>query len=229
MNKPGTTVKHTVLIMAGGRGLRMGTVLPKQFLVLNDKPVLMHTLSTFHALDADTRIILVLPEDQRSYWLELCQEYAFTVPHEVVSGGNNRFESVQNGLAVAGEDGLIAIHDGVRPLVTPNLITRCFEAAQQYGAAIPVTPVIESLRVVEHGKSRVVDRSDYRLVQTPQTFEAGLIQRAYREAAHTDYTDDASVVQAAGWPIFLVEGERSNFKITEAADLQVAAWYLNNR
>lgn len=229
MNKPGTTVKHTVLIMAGGRGLRMGTLLPKQFLVLNEKPVLMHTLSTFHALDADVCIILVLPEDQRSYWLELCQEYAFTVPHELVSGGNNRFESVRNGLAVAGEEGLIAIHDGVRPLVTPNLITSCFEAAQQYGAAIPVTPVIESLRVVEHGESRVVDRSDYRLVQTPQTFEAGLIQRAYREASHTGYTDDASVVQAAGWPIFLVEGERSNLKITEAADLHLAAWYLNNR
>jgi 2-C-methyl-D-erythritol 4-phosphate cytidylyltransferase len=207
----------------------MGTALPKQFLLLNGKPVLMHTLLTFHALDADTRIILVLPEDQRSYWMELCQEYAFTVPHEVVSGGNNRFESVRNGLTVAGEEGLIAIHDGVRPLVTPQLIARCFEAALQYGAAIPVTPVIESLRLLEYGESRVVDRSDYRLVQTPQTFEAGLIQRAYREAAHNAFTDDASVVQATGWPIFLVEGERSNIKITEAADLHVAALYLNNR
>lgn len=228
MNEPGTTVKHTVLIMAGGRGLRMGTVLPKQFLLLNGKPVLMYTLSTFYTLDTDTRIIVVLPEDQRPYWLQLCQEYAFTIPHELVSGGNNRFESVRNGLAVAGEEGLIAIHDGVRPLVKPQLIARCFEAAQQYGAAIPVTPVIESLRLLEHGESRVVNRSEYRLVQTPQTFEASLIQRAYREAAHTGFTDDASVVEAVGWPIFLVEGERSNLKITEAADLHLAAWYLSN-
>jgi len=147
----------------------------------------------------------------------------------LVSGGSSRFESVQNGLAIAGEEGLIAIHDGVRPLVTKDLIMRCFEAAFTYGAVIPVTPVIESLRLVEAEGNRAVDRDAYRLVQTPQTFQAELIQRAYREANSTHFTDDASVAQAAGLPIHLVEGERQNVKITEAADLQLAAWYLNHR
>jgi 2-C-methyl-D-erythritol 4-phosphate cytidylyltransferase len=229
MNNWQAAVKRTALIMAGGKGLRMGSSLPKQFLLLNDKPVLMHTLSTFYSLDPDIRLILVLPEDQKAYWSSLCREYGFSVPHELVTGGRSRFESVRNGLAVAGEEGLIAIHDGVRPLVTSDLILRCFEAAQRYGAVIPVTPVIESLRLLEADGSHVVDREDYRLVQTPQTFQAGLIQRAYRESTSTDFTDDASVAQAAGWPIHLVEGERRNLKITEAADLQLAAWYLNNR
>lgn len=222
-------VKRTALILAGGKGLRMGTSLPKQFLLLNDKPVLMHTLSTFYTLDSDIRLILVLPEDQRGYWSNLCKEYRFAVPHEMVSGGLTRFESVQNGLAAAGEEGLIAIHDGVRPMVTPELIQRCFEAAQRDGAVIPVTPVIESLRLLEATGNRAVERGVYRLVQTPQTFQAEWIQRAYREANSTDYTDDASVAEAAGFSIHLVEGERQNLKITEAADLQLATWYLNHQ
>jgi len=229
MNHKQPAVKRTALIMAGGKGLRMGTSLPKQFLLLNDKPVLMHTLSAFYALDATIRLILVLPDGHKSYWSSLCREYHFLVPHELVSGGSCRFESVQNGLAVAGEEGLIAIHDGVRPLVTTSLIQRCFEAAHQHGAVIPVMPVIESLRLLEAAGNRAVDRGAYRLVQTPQTFQAEWIQRAYREAKSTDFTDDASVAQAAGWPIHLVEGERHNLKITEAADLQLAAWYLNNQ
>ncbi len=226
MNNWQASVKRTALVMAGGKGLRMGTALPKQFLLLNERPVLMHTLSTFHALDPDIRLILVLPDDHRAYWSSLCREYDFSVPHELVSGGSSRFDSVRNGLAVVGDEGLVAIHDGVRPLVSPDVILRCFEAAQLYGAVIPVVPVIESLRVLDAEGSRVVNRDDFRLVQTPQTFQAGLIQRAYREAQSTDFTDDASVAQAAGWPIHLVEGERRNLKITEAADLQLAAWYL---
>lgn len=229
MNNSQATVKRTALIMAGGKGLRMGSSLPKQFLLLNGRPVLMHTLSTFYALDPCIRLILVLPDDHRAYWSDLCREYAFSVPHELVSGGGCRFESVRNGLAAAGEDGLIAIHDGVRPLVTPTLILRCFDAAQRFGAVIPVMPVIESLRVEDGGTNRAVDRAKFRLVQTPQTFQAEVIQRAYREAAATDFTDDASVAEAAGYAIHLVEGERQNSKITEATDLQLAAWYLNQR
>lgn len=217
------------MIMAGGRGYRMGAAVPKQFLLLNRKPVLMHTISTFHAFDAHARIIVVLPGDQHAYWVNLCKVHSFDVPHELVFGGNSRFESVRNGLAVAGEDGLISVHDGVRPLVTQALIARCVEAARQYGAVIPVIPVVESVRLVEQGNSRVVDRKNFRLVQTPQVFAADVIQRAYREANRNDFTDDASVVQATGWPIHLVEGERSNLKITEAADLQLAAWYLSYR
>lgn len=229
MNHGQTTVKRTALIMAGGKGLRVGSALPKQFLLLNAKPVLMHTLSTFHAFDAGMRIILVLPDEHRLYWTDLCQQYGFSVPHELVSGGKTRFESVSNGLAAAGEDGLIAIHDGVRPLVTSHLISRCFETAQQSGAVVPVVSVLESLRLVEGGSNRAVDRAGYRLVQTPQTFQAEVVQRAYREASGTDFTDDASVVEAAGYSIQLVEGERQNIKITEATDLQLAAWYHNQR
>ncbi|MDP4278441.1 MAG: 2-C-methyl-D-erythritol 4-phosphate cytidylyltransferase, partial [Bacteroidota bacterium] len=170
----------------------------------------------------------VLPANQRDYWKFLCKEYEFSVPHQLTAGGDCRFDSVRNGLSLAGNKGLIAIHDGVRPLVSPELINRCFQAARKYGAAVPVTPVIESLRKVEGLLSHAESRSDYRLVQTPQVFKAELIQTAYRQAIGNDFTDDASVAEAAGIPVQLVEGERTNLKITEAIDLQLAELFFKN-
>lgn len=220
---------RTALIMAGGKGLRMGQPLPKQFLLLEGKPVLMHTLSLFAALVPAVRLVLVLPADQVDYWQSLCKAHAFTLPHTIVRGGACRFDSVKNGLAAVGEEGLVAIHDGVRPLVTPDLIERCFAAAASHGSAIPVTPLIESLRQVGETGSQAVDRTAYRLVQTPQTFKAALIKEAYAVADHCDYTDDAAVYEAMGLTIWLVEGDRANLKLTEAADLEWAAFYLGQR
>jgi len=222
------SAQRTALIMAGGKGLRMGQALPKQFLLLDGKPVLMHTLSTFGLLKPDVRIVLVLPADQIDYWQSLCETYAFTVPHTIVQGGHCRFDSVRNGLAAVDEAGLVAIHDGVRPLVSPALIERCYAAAVIHGSALPVTPLIESLRQVEANGNHAVDRTAYRLVQTPQTFSAALIKQAYAQADRNDYTDDAAVYEAMGRVVHLVEGERQNLKITEGADLELAAFYLEH-
>jgi 2-C-methyl-D-erythritol 4-phosphate cytidylyltransferase len=223
------TAQKYAIIMAGGKGLRMGTALPKQFLLLDGKPLLMHTLNAFNQADPEIRLILVLPTNQQDYWKYLCKKHDFQVSHQLTSGGERRFDSVRNGLKLAGEKGLIAIHDGVRPLVRPELINRCYLAAKKYGAAIPVTTVVESIRKVEGGTSRADSRDDYRMVQTPQVFQAELIHRAYKAAIGNDYTDDASVAEAAGIPISLVEGDRDNLKITEAIDLKVAELFLENQ
>ena len=224
-----------VLIVAGGKGLRMGGDIPKQFLSVQGRPLLMHTLDNFHRFDGGMPIILVLPEAQQDYWTRLCREYGFRVPHEVVSGGETRFHSVRNGLDKikdqlsgsgnhpAGDDVLVAVHDGVRPFVSHNVIEACFEAAVREGAAIPVIPVIDTLREVqEDGRSRTVSRSQYRQVQTPQTFQFNLLAAAYAQPYSESFTDDASVVEAYGHPVALVDGNRENIKITTPYDLAVA-------
>lgn len=213
--------------MAGGKGLRMGAAFPKQFLMLEGKPLLMHTLQAFYQTDPGIGLILVLPDNQREFWRSLCKEHAFQIPHKLASGGECRFDSVKNGLALAGKNGLIAIHDGVRPLVTSELIRRCYQAAHRYGAAIPVSGVIESLRHVDGDHSVAVPRDGYRLVQTPQVFMAELIQKAYQQAPGNDYTDDATVAEASGIPVRLIEGDRMNIKITEPIDLQLATFFYN--
>lgn len=220
---------RTALIMAGGLGLRMGQPVPKQFLLLEGKPVLMHTLTTFARLEPAVRLVLVLPAAQMDDWRTLCKVHAFTCPHTLVQGGDCRFDSVKNGLTAVGSEGLVAIHDGVRPLVSPALIERCFAEAAVYGSAIPVTSLIESLRQVDASGNRAVDRSVYRLVQTPQTFGARLIKQAYERTDNKAFTDDAAVFEAMGRTVHLVDGERHNLKITEAIDLELAAFYLNHR
>lgn len=212
-----------VLIVAGGKGLRMGTDIPKQFLPVGGKPVLMRTLEAFHAYNRDMQSILVLPRDQQAYWARLCEEYRFSVPHQIADGGETRFHSVRNGLALVEEAGLVGVHDGVRPFVSQEVIARCYELARTEKAVIPVIKVVETVRRLTAGGSLTVDREQYRLVQTPQVFDVELLKRAYGQAYVPSFTDDASVVEALGVPVTLTEGNRENIKITTPFDLKVAA------
>lgn len=214
-----------VIIVAGGKGLRMGTELPKQFLPLGGKPVLMHTLERFHAYDKDLKLILVLPKDQQDYWRKLCAEHHFTVEHALADGGATRFESSQNGLALIpeGEEGLVAIHDGVRPFVSAEVIDRCFEAAREDYAAIPVLPVIDTLRHVNAaGYAINVPRDNYRIVQTPQVFDIALARQAFNQPYRDTFTDDATVIESLGCQVTMVEGNRENIKLTTPFDLELA-------
>lgn len=214
-------MKKYALIVAGGKGLRMGKDLPKQFLLLGGKPVLMRTLERFAAYDPSLSLILVLPEAHREYWLSLCNEYDFALPHRIAPGGETRFHSVKNGLALVDEDGWVAVHDGVRPFVSCEVIGACFEQAAISGAAIPVLPVIETLREIEGTTSRTVDRNRYCTVQTPQVFAASLLKEAYGQSYTDAFTDDASVLESLGHPVTLVTGNRENIKITTPFDLQI--------
>lgn len=215
-------MKKFVIIVAGGSGSRMGTEIPKQFLELCGKPVLMHTIQVFHDFDPESKIILVLPEDQHPFWKGLCLKHSFSLVHQVVSGGKTRFHSVQNGLSQIDGEGVVFIHDGVRPLVSQETLDRCLETAQKCGNAIPVLPVTESLRKQEGDQNISVDRSQYFSVQTPQTFRSGQIREAFQQDFDPAFTDDASVAEKAGFPIFMVEGNRENIKLTTPIDLIVA-------
>lgn len=217
------------IIVAGGRGLRMGGELPKQFLPLSGKPVLMRTLELFEG--EVSRIILVLPEDHIPFWQELCQKYHFTLPHTVALGGETRFHSVRSGLSHLPQEGLVAVHDGVRPLASRALIRRSFEEAERSGAALPACPVTDSLRLrQEEGKSEAVDRSRYVAVQTPQTFDLGQLQQAYEQAYSPLFTDDASVYEAASLgSITLIDGEETNIKLTTPRDLLLAELLLREK
>ena len=215
------------VIVAGGRGLRMGAELPKQFLPLRGEPVLMHTLRQF-APEVE-ELILVLPADQQGLWQELCTQHQFTLPHRIADGGATRFESVRSGLSKLPEQGLVAIHDGVRPLVSRALIRRTFEVAETSGAALPACPVTDSLRLLgEEGASEAVERARYRAVQTPQTFDLSRLHHAYEQPFSPLFTDDASVYEAALLgAITLVEGEETNIKLTTPRDLLLADLLLD--
>lgn len=219
-------MKKYVIIVAGGKGLRMGGEVPKQFLPIGGKPVLMRTVETFYQTDAETGIVLVLPQEQQSYWKNLCCQYDFRIPYILADGGCTRFHSVRNGLqAIPDEDSdtLIAVHDGVRPFVSPPVIQECFEAATRWGAVVPVLDMVDSVRQLsEDGGSMAVDRSCLKLVQTPQTFRADILKNAYRQEFTERFTDDASVVEAAGVSVALVSGNRENIKITTPFDLKIA-------
>jgi len=219
-------MKKFVIIVAGGSGRRMGSEIPKQFLELCGKPILVHTIQVFYDFDPECELILVLPEAQQEYWKELCLKHSFTLPHRIVSGGENRFNSVQNGLKLIDEEGIVFIHDGVRPLVSRQTIEKCYRMAQKNGNAIPVLPMNESLRKSEGKDSISVDRTLYFSVQTPQTFLVSQIQTAYQQSFDTSFTDDASVAEKAGFPVFMVEGNRENIKITNPTDLIVAEAFL---
>jgi len=214
------------LIVAGGSGTRMNTNLLKQFIPLAGKPVLMHTIDCFIRFDTSVNIILVLPESQHEHWKKLCQEYGFDIPHTLVAGGETRFHSVRNGLSVLSGNGIVFIHDGVRPLVSSATLQRCLEGALAHGNAIPVVPVSESVRMVSGYNNSPVDREKLRLIQTPQTFNVSLIQSAYLAPFEPGFTDDASVLEKSGKEIFLTEGNRENIKITWPEDLLVAESFL---
>ena len=213
-----------VIIVAGGKGLRMGSDIPKQFLPIGGKPVLMRTLERFREYSADLQIILVLPEAQQDYWHQLCEEYHFNVKYTLANGGQTRFHSVQNGLAKVPDDaeGVVGVHDGVRPFPAIEVIKNCYETAREKKAVIPVIPVVETVRHLEGEHSKTVPRNDYRLVQTPQTFEIQLLKAANRQPYNDGFTDDASVVESYGHDITLVEGNRENIKITTPYDIVVA-------
>jgi len=210
------------IIVAGGSGSRMQTDVPKQFLELCGKPILIHSITTFSDACDDVRIIVVLPATQIENWQELCRRYDFTFSHDIVEGGNTRFQSVKNGLSRLSGEGLVAIHDGVRPLASRQTITGCFREAAIYGCAIPVLPVTDSVREISGTTNRMLDRSALRLIQTPQVFDITLLKKAYEQEYSPAFTDDASVFEKAGNTIHLTEGNVENIKITTPNDLVVA-------
>ena len=216
-----------IIIVAGGKGLRMGGDVPKQFLPIGGKPVLMRTMERFREYSPTLQIILVLPKAQQDYWRQLCNEYHFNESYELADGGETRFHSVQHGLALIPDDaeGVVGVHDGVRPFVAVDVIRRCYETARTAKAVIPVVPVVETLRHIEKGN---VYRADYRLVQTPQTFDIQLLKAANRQSYQETFTDDASVVEAYGQEVSMVEGNRENIKITTPFDMTIAEALLSS-
>lgn len=215
--------KRIAVVVAGGSGSRMGMSTPKQFLLLKDKPVLMHTLERFKSCD---ELILVLPEAEIPSWQSLVSIHGFRLKHTIVPGGPTRFQSVRNGLMKINLEGIVAVHDGVRPIVTDDLITRCYEQAEKSGTAIPCISIPDSIREARPEGYAAADRSRFVLVQTPQCFHSRLIRQAYEVEERTAFTDDASVMESAGIPLNFIEGERWNIKITYKDDLRVAAAFL---
>lgn len=215
-------MKKYIIIVAGGSGSRMGSATPKQFLELQGLPILMHTLNNFHQAVPEGELILALPEKEQHSWQSLCEKHQFDVPHQVVNGGKSRFHSVQNALQKVTQKSIVAIHDGVRPLVSENVVTECLQAAKRHGAAIPTLPMQDSLRKISDNGSEIADRSQYVLVQTPQCFLSEIILKAYEQEFQNSFTDDASVVEQMGFSIHLVEGDKKNIKITTPADLKLA-------
>ncbi len=213
-----------IIIVAGGKGLRMGSDIPKQFLPIGGKPILMRTLERFWDYSEKLQIILVLPIAQQDYWRQLCEQYHFEIKYQLANGGQTRFHSVQNGLALIPDDveGVVGVHDGVRPFPSVEVIRNCYEAARTAKAVIPVIPVVETVRHIEGEGSVTVPRGDYRLVQTPQTFDIQLLKAANRQPYNDGFTDDASVVESFGHQITLVEGNRENIKITTPYDMKIA-------
>lgn len=218
-------MKAYAVIVAGGKGLRMGGDVPKQFLPIGGKPVLMHTIEAFRRALDDVEIVLVLPAEQHDYWQKLCKDYKFHSPELIAKGGETRFHSVKNGLALLPNDieAVVGVHDGVRPFVSKETIRRCFAAAAEGKAVVPVVAVVETVRqILPDGKSVTRPRDEYRLVQTPQTFPLALLKEAYQQPFSDAFTDDASVVEALGKDIVMIEGNRENIKITTPSDLRIA-------
>lgn len=222
-------MKKFALIVAGGSGNRMKSEIPKQFLELNGKPLLMHTIEVFKRYDPNIEIVLVLPQNQHELWESLCKKHQFLSDYKMAFGGDIRFQSVKNGLDLIPNEGIVFIHDGVRPLVSIKTIENCYQMTLEKGNALPVIPVSESVRIVENNKNRILDRSGIMLVQTPQTFMSVLIKKAYQTNNSADFTDDASVLEFMGEIIHLVDGNRENIKITYPEDLIFAASILSRQ
>jgi 2-C-methyl-D-erythritol 4-phosphate cytidylyltransferase len=223
-------MNKSVVIVAGGKGLRFGCDLPKQFLPMNQKPVLMHTIDAFYNCDDSFNIVVVIPENHFPFWSELCNKYNFKTPHKLVKGGSTRWESVKNGLNAIEDNCIVGIHDGVRPLISTGLIAKLYSSAEVFGAVIPAIKVTDSLRVLDNNnnKSLAVDRELYRAVQTPQVFKSNILKEAYSLPYEECFTDDASVVERYGVEVTMVEGEDRNIKITSSKDLAIAE-LLNSR
>lgn len=224
-------MKKYIVIVAGGKGLRMGSEIPKQFMELVGRPILMHTMEIFRKVYHDINIVLVLPETQLDYWKTLCVKHNFKLDHKIAFGGETRFHSVKNGLELVEKKSVVGIHDAVRPLVNEITISNCFENSIKKGNAIPVVPINDSIRKVEvnigGGKNNSVDREHYFIVQTPQVFLSDLILEAFQQDYSKSFTDDASVLEADGKSINLVEGNFENIKITRPFDLKMAEILLS--
>jgi 2-C-methyl-D-erythritol 4-phosphate cytidylyltransferase len=222
--------KNYAIIVAGGSGTRMNSVLPKQFLLLNGTPVLIHTLTAFHNSRSNPQLILVLHSDYHAYWHELCKKNNFSIPHQLVKGGESRFHSVKNGLnSISDEEAIIAIHDAVRPLTSSSIIDHSYSFAQKHGNAIVAVKSRDSIRQMQGIHSVNLLRDDIYLIQTPQTFQSAQVKKAYAQAYNTKFTDDASVVESAGMQINLVDGSYENIKITFPEDIAIAEAILNKK
>lgn len=213
-------LKKSIIITAGGSGKRMGVKMPKQFMNLNDKPILMHTIGRFYKINPEFEIIITLPEKHLKTWKDLCIKHKFKVPHHTVNGGKERYHSVKNALAFSSGD-LIAIHDGVRPVISRKLVDELFELAEKKGAVVPTIELNESLRKVSEKNFKSVDRSKYRIVQTPQVFKADILKKAYQITYSKNITDDATLVEKTGQKIHLIEGDVNNIKITYPRDMML--------
>jgi 2-C-methyl-D-erythritol 4-phosphate cytidylyltransferase len=223
-------MKYYAIIVAGGTGSRMKSALPKQFLLLHDRPVLMHTLQAFQDCELPVEIIVVLNIHQQDGWEALCKQHSFDIRHQVVSGGDQRFHSVQNGLSGIKGEAIVAIHDAVRPLVSPALIKNCFQEAEKNGNAIPgVHPTDSVRRIQSEEQTEALDRNKLMLIQTPQTFQVAQLRKAYQQPFRNEFTDDASVVERAGFAVRVIPGERENIKITYTEDLVLAELFIKKK
>jgi 2-C-methyl-D-erythritol 4-phosphate cytidylyltransferase len=222
-------MKKYAVIVAGGSGQRMGAAMPKQFLLLAGKPLLWYSVSAFLKSFDEMEIILVLPKDSIAEGEKIAAELGATAKIQITEGGTTRFHSVQNGLALVKEPSIVFVHDGVRCLVTPSLIRRCYEQALEKGSAIPAVAATDSIRIVEGSNNTVADRNNVRIIQTPQTFKSDLLLPAFKTAYKDSFTDEATVAEAAGHAIYLIDGEYDNIKITRPADLLVAEKILAGR
>ena len=221
-------MKRYAIIVAGGSGQRMESLVPKQFMELNQRPVLMHTIEKFYSAASSIHIVVVLPKTHHSVWVTLCQKHQFSIPHQICEGGASRFQSVRNGLKLCVEEAIIAVHDGVRPLINPDLILTLYHEAELNSAVIPVCPMSESIRKAQGEGSKALDRSQYYSVQTPQCFSSALLHKAYHQDEQETFTDDASVVEALGKDVHLFTGDQRNIKLTTPEDFVFAQALLNH-
>ena len=222
-------MKKTAIIVAGGTGQRMGATLPKQFLTIEGKSILLHTLSQFVTAFWDINFIIVLPADFIQEGQNLIASSGFNQHFQFVAGGDTRFQSVKNGLAQADPDAIVFVHDAVRCLLTPDLIQRCYQQAIEKGSAIPAVSSTDTIRITEGTKHHVVDRTNVMMIQTPQTFNAALLKKAFEQAYQPSFTDEANVLEASGKEVYLIEGEYENIKITRPLDLAIAEYILAKR
>ncbi|WP_449436309.1 2-C-methyl-D-erythritol 4-phosphate cytidylyltransferase [Pedobacter steynii] len=223
-------MKYYAILVAGGSGNRMQNAIAKQFLLLDGKPVLMHTLEAFHQCSLSPEILLVLNIHQHAYWEELCSTYKCAIPHQVIKGGEQRFHSVKNGLKAIKGKGIVAVHDAVRPLISSELISKSFEIAEEKGnCVVGITPTDSIRRLTGNQKSESLNRNEVALIQTPQTFNLDILRKSYEKPFRNEFTDDASVAEHSGFEINLIEGERENIKITYPEDLEIASVFLKNR
>jgi len=223
-------MNYYAIIVAGGSGNRMNNSIPKQFLLLADRPVMMHAIEVFYNCPLQPKIVVVLGRELQVQWAELCSQYNFTFPHLLVDSGVQRFHSVKNGLSTIDGDGIVAIHDAARPLVSQEVVLRSYEIAEKLGNCVTGISPVDSIRFIDgEGISKAVERADFRLIQTPQTFQVNELRKAYEVEFRNEFTDDASVMESFGTHINLIEGNRENIKITYPLDLEIASVLIKKK